>query len=144
MANKTRKEELRALIRECGLRVTSARVAVCEILSQAGTPLTHAEVAKALAARDIDQATVFRNLTDLVDAGLIRRMEVGDHLYRFEWRGDDQANTGHAHFVCVECGEVTCLTDLKPATPAALQRAGKNVIRDVTEVLYKGHCSSCD
>jgi len=144
MSRKPIKMDLRALIREQGLRATPARLAVCDALSKASGPLTHAEVSKLLASRDIDQTTVFRNLTDLVEANLIRRIEVGDHVYRFEWLGGADHDKGHAHFVCVECGEVTCLTDLPPAAPAAVQRAGKNVIRDVTEVLYKGHCSSCD
>jgi Fur family ferric uptake transcriptional regulator len=136
--------ELRAKIRERGLRATPARIAVCDVLAKASGPLTHAEVSRQLVHRDIDQTTVFRNLTDLVEAGLVRRIEVGDHVYRFEWCAGAEAEAKHAHFVCVDCGGVTCLTDLAPAAPAAVHRAGKKVIRDVTEVLYKGHCSSCE
>lgn len=119
MTRKSTKLDLRALIRERGLRATPARLAVCDVLSKASGPLTHAEVSKLLASRDIDQTTVFRNLTDLAEVNLIRRIEVGDHVYRFEWQGGVEHDTSHAHFVCVECGEVT-------------------------EVLYKGHCSSCE
>jgi len=143
MARESAKIDLRTLIRERGLRATPARIAVCDVVSKADGPLTHAEVSKLLASRNIDQATVFRNLTDLVEAQLIRRVEVGDHVYRFEWRAGVEPDAGHAHFVCVECGEVTCLTGSPPSIPVTVQRAGAKVIHDVTEVLYKGHCSSC-
>ena len=138
------KLDLRALIRARGLRATPAHIAVCEALLQAAGPLTHAEVARLLDARGTDQTTVFRNLSDLSEAGLVRRLEVGDHVYRFEWCGTADSDSGHAHFVCVDCGEVTCLPDLPPSAPAAVQRAGRKLIRDVTEVLYKGHCTHCE
>lgn len=135
--------DVRSLIREKGLRATPARIAVCEVLQQAAGPLTHADVARLLDGRGTDQTTVFRNLNDLAEVNLVRRLEVGDHVYRFEWRGATASDAGHAHFVCVDCGEVSCLEDLRPSTPAAVQRAGKKLIREVTEVLYKGHCTHC-
>jgi len=143
MTNK-QKTDLRDLIRAAGLRATPARIAVCAALQKAEAPLTHAEVAKLLDARGTDQTTVFRNLTDLAEVGLVRRLEVGDHLYRFEWSGSTETQSGHAHFVCVDCGGVTCLPELPPASPAPLKNLGKKLIRDVTEVLYKGHCTECE
>ena len=137
-------KELRTLIRERGLRATPARIAVCEVLLQASNPLTHAEVAKVLDTRGTDQTTVFRNLSDLTEVGLVRRLEVGDHLYRFEWSGSPESHTGHSHFVCVDCGEVTCLTDMSAKTVPPVQRAAKRGIRAITEILYKGHCTHCN
>ena len=135
--------DLRSLIREKGLRATPARTAVCEVLQRASSPLTHADVAKLLDERGTDQATVFRNLNDLVEVSLVRRLEVGDHLYRFEWCGETAPQTGHAHFVCVDCGEVSCLEDHQPPMLTALAAGGRSFIGDVTEVLYKGHCANC-
>jgi Fur family ferric uptake transcriptional regulator len=143
MSNK-QKTDLRDLIRSKGLRATPARLAVCVALQKAEAPLTHAEVAKLLDSRGTDQTTVFRNLTDLAEVGLLRRLEVGDHLYRFEWAGSTEHEGTHAHFVCVDCGGVTCLPEHSPSAPPALRTGGKKVIRDVTEVLYKGHCSQCE
>lgn len=143
MKNKN-KTDLRALIRVKGLRATPARIAVSEALQQAAGPLTHAEVAKLLDDRGTDQTTVFRNLSDLAEVGLVRRLEVGDHLYRFEWSGSPETESGHAHFVCVECGEVTCLHDMSAESAPPVQRAAKRGIGTVTEVLYKGHCTDCE
>lgn len=139
---KRKEPDWRAILREHGLRATPARIAVCKILSAVEGPLTHAEVATRLDSRGIDRTTVFRNLNDLVEAGLARRLEVGDHVYRFEWRDRTAAGGDHPHFVCVDCGEVRCLPDVSPAAiPAARQRTHQ--ILDVTEVLYKGHCVDC-
>lgn len=139
---KRKEPEWRTVLRELGLRATPARIAVCKILSVAEGPLTHAEVANRLDSRGIDRTTVFRNLNDLVEAGLVRRLEVGDHVYRFEWRDRAAASGDHPHFVCVDCGEVRCLPDVAPAAiPVNRQRSHQIV--DVTEVLYKGHCSVC-
>lgn len=139
---KRKEPDWRAVLRELGLRATPARMAVCKLLSGSEGPLTHADVANRLESRGIDRTTVFRNLNDLVEAGLVRRLEVGDHVYRFEWRDRDVTKADHPHFVCVDCGEVRCLPDVAPAAiPAGRQRTHQ--ILDVTEVLYKGHCSSC-
>lgn len=143
MKNK-QKPDYRALIRDKGLRATPARLAVCDALQEAEGPLTHAEVAKLLDGRGTDQTTVFRNLCDLAEVGLVRRLEVGDHLYRFEWSGTAETESGHAHFVCVDCGEVTCLHDMSAASAPPVQKAAKRGIREVTEVLYKGHCTQCN
>ena len=134
--------EARQLLRELGLRATPARIAVCQILSAADGPLTHADVAERLGDRGIDRTTVFRNLIDLCEAGLARRLEVGDHVYRFEWRTPAAAGGDHPHFVCVDCGEVQCLKTVTPMPIPAARRRDEH-IHDVTEVLYKGHCSQC-
>ena len=141
--SRKKKMDVRSLIREKGLRATPARIAVCEVLVRAAGPLTHAEVAKSLDSLGTDQTTVFRNLNDLAEVDLVRRLEVGDHVYRFEWRGGVDSEAGHAHFVCIDCGEVSCLPGVQPTTPAAVKRAGKELIGDITEVLYKGHCTHC-
>ncbi len=133
--------EIRELVRSCGLRCTSARISVLQYLRQANSPLSHAEIADSLAPQGLDKATVFRNLIDLSDAGLLRRNELGDHVWRFEVR-DPRAthNDEHPHFVCIDCGSVTCLDDAE--FDSATKRWATD-IGTITEVLLKGHCSQC-
>jgi len=103
--------------------------------------MTHAEVAEELAGEGFDKATVFRNLVDLTEAGLLSRSELGDHVWRFELRDSSDPEEGqHPHFVCVDCGRVTCLSDVEfdDATNRRAARIGR-----VTEVLLKGHCADC-
>jgi Fur family transcriptional regulator, ferric uptake regulator len=141
MAIKAQRERLRALLRDRGLRVTSSRLGVLEFLrSHADHPMSHAEVTAALSGESWDPATIYRNLLDLVGAGLARRTDVGDRVFRFE--AVDEAHTaGHPHFVCTECGGVQCLPDLglvvpRTKTPRALKR------REI-ELQVRGRCDRC-
>jgi len=132
---------LQELLRGAGLRSTSARIAVLQRLRRAKTPLSHAELAGQLAPRGLDKATVFRNLSDLTDAGLVVRTELGDHVWRFEIHDRAHGEKGHhPHFVCVTCGSVTCLGGVK--LPPQLTARGKE-IGSVTEILIRGRCKSC-
>jgi Fur family ferric uptake transcriptional regulator len=134
-------ERLQQQIRNAGLRCTNARLAVLRVLTNAESPLTHAEVAERLSNRGLDKATVFRNLVDLVDAQLLSRTELGDHVWRFEIRSPD-AHTGehHPHFICLDCGGVTCLAELDFDKKS--QQAASSV-GDVKEILIKGICLDC-
>lgn len=134
--------ELRELLRAAGLRCTAARLGVLQRLREATSPLTHAEMADDLVPRGFDKATVFRNLIDLAEAGLVSRTELGDHVWRYELRDPHDPGQGkHPHFVCVDCGSVTCLSDIEfnAATRIRAAQVGR-----VTEILLKGHCRSCE
>src|SRR5436190_15542363 len=92
-------DELRAAVRAKGLRATPSRLAVLEMLRASDAPMSHGDVADRLASHAWDRATIYRNLTDLAQAGLVRRTDVGDHVWRFEAVGNDHAASTHPHFV---------------------------------------------
>ena len=130
------------MVQQAGLRCTSARLAVLQYLRGVTSPMTHAEISKALVPLGFDKATLFRNLVDLTDADLLVRAELGDHVWRFEIRDPDDPDKGiHPHFVCVDCGNVTCLTGIEFNT--ASKRRAKSIGK-VTEILLKGHCMDCE
>lgn len=135
--------DLRARIRSTGLRSTPARLAVLQALEQQSTPVTHADLAAELVPQGFDKATVYRNLIDLTDAGMLSRSELGDHVWRFELRGDADAHTSeHPHFLCLDCGEVSCLSEVNVAI-SPLPGKKSTAIGRVTEILLKGHCGRC-
>jgi Fur family ferric uptake transcriptional regulator len=165
-------DAVKACIRQAGLRCTPARVAVMQHLDHVPGPRTHAEVAESLADHGFDRATIYRNLIELTEAKLVNRVELGDHVWRFERKRPSGRSAGraedHPHFVCTACGEVSCLDDVNVAiTPKqpAIGRGGKagaktggksggkhagaaaarthRGIREVTEVLLKGRCEGC-
>jgi len=134
-------DERRKRIRAAGLRCTPARMAVLGRLEEAGAPMTHGEVVEALAGGGFDQSTVYRNLVDLAEAGLVRRKELGDHVWRFEpIRPGEHAGEEHAHFLCVDCGSVRCLPEVRLDSSS---RSAAAKVGDVTEVLVKGRCVGC-
>jgi Fur family ferric uptake transcriptional regulator len=84
----------------------------------------------------------------------VARVELGDHMWRFEAKrgaGHGAGEKDHPHFVCTSCGEVSCLDDVKVAiTPRARTGAGRSArgkgprgIRSVTDVVLKGQCDHC-
>lgn len=141
---------VRARLREVGLRATPARIAVYRVLLGKRAPMSHAEVCEAVAGGGFDRATVYRNLVDLADAGLLRRADLGDHVWRFERRGEgaDPTDEEHPHFVCSECGGVTCLPDDAVTVAAAphLPRSLRDAVGGTGKVAIqiRGTCDDCD
>ena len=66
------KEAARQLLRDHKLRATAPRLAVIRLLASQSNPLSHKEVLNLLGNTDWDQATVYRNLIKLTEAGLTR------------------------------------------------------------------------
>jgi len=140
LGNKPSLESARNDIRESGLRATPARMATLMLLRESEAPLTHSEVAETLGQSGFDKATAFRNLNDLADAGLLRKTELGDHVWRFEALDPSHTNDAHPHFVCVDCGSVTCL-DKVQLTASSLRQS--ETVGDITEIFLRGHCRIC-
>lgn len=142
-AKKDDRETLVALIRGAGLRVTSSRVAVLSALRESTAPLSHADVASKLEHLGVDRTTVYRNLIDLAEAGVLHRSDVG-HTWRFELASRDAEHEAaqHPHFVCTDCGKVACL----PAGTVALKavRGGPSALRRGNlEIQLRGLCDAC-
>lgn len=134
-------ELAREILRAAGLRSTPARIAVLIALQKGNKPQTHAELSERLVPLGFDKATVFRNLTDLTDVELVSRTELGDHVWRFEIRDPNHDRSSHPHFVCVDCGTVSCMEGM--SLPDDIQRKSLNISR-ISEILVKGHCLVCE
>ncbi len=136
--------QIRTEIRAAGLRSTSPRIAVLERLRRADAPLSHAEITADLLPDGFDRATIYRNLVDLAEAGLVSRVELGDHVWRYEVRGKMPSGgaSEHPHFVCNDCGTVSCLpsvtVDIRPAPGSR-----RSVVAAISDVVLKGRCDSC-
>jgi Fur family ferric uptake transcriptional regulator len=138
---KSKLDDLRTLIRSRKLRATPSRIAVLGLLIERAHPLSHADVSEQLSVHGWDPATLYRNLTDLVDVGLARRTDVGDHVWRFEIVGDDHDAAAHPHFICTECGTVECLPIMQFVLPRA--KTPRAVKQRQIEVHLRGLCDSC-
>jgi Fur family ferric uptake transcriptional regulator len=137
--------EIRTKIRSSGLRSTAPRVSVLHYMQTATTPVSHAELFEALAEQGFDRATIYRNLMDLTEIGLLSRTDVGDHVWRFELKREAQRGhqtAEHPHFMCTDCGEVECLPGVNvrisptPGAPRALNT--KQLV-----VQLQGLCDRC-
>lgn len=136
-------EEAREVLRSASLRATACRLAVLQHLSQSEMPISHAEVADELVPAGYDKSTIYRSLVEFAEAGLAVRLDLGDHVWRFELQSESgPQHAGHPHFMCLDCGGVECLADVS-ITIAPKKGAGKRSLGQVTEVLLKGHCPAC-
>jgi Fur family ferric uptake transcriptional regulator len=134
--------DLRKLLKDSGLRCTHARLAVLRVLQSEQRPVTHAEVAKKLAKAELDSVSVYRNLVKLAAAGIVARIDFGDHLWRFELRRMGSSDT-HPHFLCVNCGEVSCLPDSSMVATPSQRKQLAAVAGNVLDILVRGHCRQC-
>ena len=125
-------------LRSAGLRATAARIAVMRLLAEVAKPQSHAEVVDALSDVGFDQSTLFRCLNELAEAGLVARFDLGDQLRRFEL-ANREGVAEHAHFMCVDCGKLTCMDGFSfRLTPE--RGARRKALGVITEVLLRGHC----
>jgi Fur family ferric uptake transcriptional regulator len=127
-------------IRDLGLRVTAPRLAVLKVLAEAKRPLSHAEVVAAL-GEDMgwDRATVYRNLIALVGVELVRVASHAGGITRFEL-SEGSKDCKHPHFVCDDCGTITCLPDTEVVRP---KKASWNRAIKAAEMQFIGRCPSC-
>lgn len=105
--------------------------------------MSHAEVVQSLDEFGFDQSTLFRCLNELADAGLATRLDLGDQTRRFELRRmEDEAEFTHPHFMCVDCGDLTCMNEFTvQITPSRGPRRSK--LGTITEIMIRGHCGRC-
>jgi Fur family peroxide stress response transcriptional regulator len=123
---------------ESGLRSTPQRYAVMAFLmAQAGHP-TAAEIFDAVNRVDprSSRATIYNNLRDLVQVGLVREVAMEGRAARFDARG-----MRHHHFICDGCGKVEDVNWYDVARPAA-GSLGKRVLREC-ELIFRGLCANC-
>lgn len=129
-------EELKQLLRGHGLRATPARIAVLGYLAQANRPLTHLEVTEGLEEKGLEKSTLFRALSDMAEVNLLRKLELGDHVWRFELVHSTDP-TAHPHMLCVDCGSVQCLDD------GQVELKTSRSLGPIEDILIKGHCKEC-
>ncbi len=131
-------------LRDTGLRYTGARRALVDVLATTERPLTIPEILE----RDssLAQSSAYRNLTELIAAGVVHRIIAGDEFSHFELA--ENLTSHHHHLVCTSCGRVADVTlsdDLEASLDEALDRlAASNGFRaDHHRLDVVGHCASC-
>ena len=126
---------LKSEIRAAGLRATASRTAVLEHMRHAKRPLSHHDVVQAIGEDMWDRATLYRNLVDLAEAGLLRRVSLGA-----TWHFEEAHGAQHAHFVCTECGTIEC----SPQTQVvSSRRSPQSVKRGEVDIQLHGRCDAC-
>ena len=133
-------------VRLAGLdqRYTQSRRLLVETLARAGRPLTVPELVEM--APDIPLSSAYRNVTALMEIGVVRRVAGSDDHGRFELA--EELAGHHHHLVCAVCGKVE---DVHPnkRLEEALKDAARAIAKEqgytVTEHRFDliGLCPDC-
>src|SRR5205809_7838555 len=131
-------ETIRRSLEGSGLRCTAQRYAVMAFLMEQPAHPTAAEIFEAVNRVDprSSRATIYNNLRDLVQAGLVREVAIEGRAARFEAK-----NMRHHHFICDRCGNVEDVDWYDVRRPASAS-LGKRVLREC-EVIFRGLCTKC-
>lgn len=130
------------MLKEAGLKRTSGRKAIINILHEASRPLTQQEISERLPAGvELNYANVYRSLEAFLKAGLVHRVETGDRVWRFALCGCGSRGHCHPHFICNSCGAAECLRDIK--MPGFSRRLEKGYVIQEQEYYIKGLCREC-
>ena len=82
------------------------------------------------------QATIYRNLTKLVDDGMLRKITIAGEPDRF----DGNVNI-HGHFYCINCKKVYDF-EINNAIIKQIQSSTKHKIMD-SDLIFYGICMDC-
>ena len=126
-----------------GYRRAGARESVVEFLSRQNCCLSAHEIHDGLrkARRRVGMASVYRALETLAELRLVKRVDAGDGIARFEPLRPDGDH--HHHLVCRDCGRVEAFSD--PRLERAIDKIAHGVgyAVDEHEVVLTGACEDC-
>ena len=90
-------------LRQAGLRATSPRVAILTWLDQNRRPSSVETIWKKVQKRGLDRVTVYRSMEVLMQAGLVRSVDLGHTHVHYEM---NDPKDHHHHLVCDRCGDI--------------------------------------
>lgn len=140
-------EKVKDLLREKGLKVTSQRLMVLNILSAYGDEHLTVEEIYDLAKEEspeIGLATIYRTVQVLLELHVIEKVTFDDGFARYELNGEE-TGSGHRHHhaICTQCGKVYSLeTDLLDTLEKQMFESLGFEVTDHEVKLY-GLCSAC-
>lgn len=130
-----------ALLRDCGLRVTAARLAVLSAVgSQPHAPADEIAAAAREHLGALSTAAVYEVLNAFAEVGLVRRIEPAGSPARYETRTADN----HHHAVCRQCGVVSDIDCAVGHAPCLEPSNANGFVIDQAEVTWWGTCANCD
>jgi len=107
------------------IKLTAARIELLEVLKKAQKPLSYEDIKVNIS---MDKATFYRNISKFEEQGIVNSFESNDKKRYFELR-----LIPHAHFVCIKCKKIECLSDVNLKLEGYI----------VNNVIVNGQCKEC-
>lgn len=117
---------MRDLLKEKGYKATPARLAILDIFVKSDIPITADKVYKELKRnkKNINEATVYRTLTSLVEGEIIKRVDFRKESAFFELN-----KKHHHHIACMSCDTIE---DFESAT---IENALRGIVRNSSKFI---------
>ena len=136
-----------------GLRLTSPRLAIIDILSKTTTHPSAEDIYLSLRQKfnndNIGLTTVYRTLEILVNMGIVYKFDFGDGRTRYELSEGPDGFHHHHHLVCISCGRIVDYTDFIDEEKELLNRTEKGLSEKYHFQIHKhliqfyGLCENC-
>jgi Fur family ferric uptake transcriptional regulator len=141
MNERASQETVGDVLRRRGLRWTSQRQTVIEVLAASDGHITGAELVERCRVLDpgTTPSTVYRTLDVLEEIGLVRHGHGADGREEFHVLPAGQ----HGHLHCTTCGETWEIDADRGEAVAAVLRAGDGFELDIGHVTLVGRCRRC-
>ena len=139
-------DQVATRLAEFDQRYTGGRRAIVAVLATADRPLTVPEILAGAERGSVPQSSAYRNLTVLLDAGIVHRLPGSDEFARYELAEDLAGH--HHHLACIVCGsvvDVAATARLEKALADAARVAADESGFEVTghRIDLVGRCSAC-
>ena len=131
------------VLARAGFKRGGARERVIELLASEPCALTAWEIEEALRAsgRSPGRASIYRTLDQLIEHGLVERVQLGDGQARFERQ--HPGGEHHHHLICEGCGRLVAFDD--PGLERAIAKLSGRLGMSVSghDILLRGACGRC-
>ena len=136
-------KDAREALDAAGYRRGGARAAVVDLLGRQDCCLSAQDIHDQLrkARRPVGIASVYRALEALTDLRLVKRVDAGDGISRYEPAGSDGDH--HHHLVCRDCGKVEAFSDSSLERTIDRVAGGLGYSVEEHEVVLLGACADC-
>jgi Fur family transcriptional regulator, ferric uptake regulator len=133
-------DDVLALVRARGGRVTLSRRLLLDVLFDAGDHRTAEELADDVQRRapDVHLSTIYRNLDDLQELGVVVHSHLGHGPATYQL-----ASMAHSHFICERCGAMIEAPDELFDGLARTARAKLGFVIDPHHFAILGRCADC-
>lgn len=130
------------ILRNNGFRVTHTRVRLLKLLEEAGTPLSIQMILSRWVKSPPDQTTLYRSLTDLSTAGIVRRIDLNTGIAHFEYTPD---RPHHHHVICTDCGTIEEIQRCSVGTLEKKIMSESSLFSEINthNLEFFGRCNTC-
>lgn len=130
------------ILQQHSLKNTKIRNAVLGLLIQSTEGLSHQDLSKSLEV-DFDRVTLFRTLHAFEENGILHKIIDlnGTAKYAYTSPENNKSEHSHAHFMCLNCGQVVCLDETFLLNEI---KVPKGFVKKTIDVQVKGVCVKCN